>query len=39
MNDMMMAKNNSYFLFISHPSALDSLQVEEREKPKAAIII
>lgn len=31
---MMMAKNNSYFLFISHPSALDSLQVEEREKTK-----
>ena len=31
---MMMAKNNSYFLFISHPSALDNLQVEEREKTK-----
>lgn len=31
---MMMAKNNSYFLFISHPSALDCLQVEEREKTK-----
>ena len=31
---MMMAKNNSYFLFISHPSALDTLQVEEREKTK-----
>jgi len=31
---MMMSKNNSYFLFISHPSALDSLQVEEREKTK-----
>lgn len=31
---MMMPKNNSYFLFISHPSALDSLQIEEREKTK-----
>lgn len=26
--------NNSYFLFISHPSALNSLKVEERDKTK-----
>ena len=27
-------KNDSYFLFISHPSALTSLEAEEREKTK-----
>ena len=26
--------NDSYFLFISHPSALNSLKEEEREKTK-----
>lgn len=30
----MNSNNNSYFLFISHPSALNSLQEEEREKTK-----
>lgn len=30
----MNADNNSYFLLISHPSALNSLQEEEREKTK-----
>lgn len=31
---MMSAENDSYFLFISHPSALNSLREEEREKTK-----
>lgn len=31
---MMNAENDSYFLFISHPSALNSLKEEEREKTK-----
>lgn len=31
---MMNAENDSYFLFISHPSALNSLREEEREKTK-----
>ncbi len=31
---MMNPENDSYFLFISHPSALNSLKEEEREKTK-----
>ena len=31
---MMNAENDSYFLYISHPSALNSLKEEEREKTK-----
>ena len=31
---MMSPENDSYFLFISHPSALNSLKEEEREKTK-----
>lgn len=31
---MMNQENDSYFLFISHPSALNSLKEEEREKTK-----
>lgn len=31
---MMNEENDSYFLFISHPSALNSLKEEEREKTK-----
>lgn len=31
---MMNGENDSYFLFISHPSALNSLREEEREKTK-----
>ena len=31
---MMNAENDSYFLFISHPSALNTLKEEEREKTK-----
>ncbi len=31
---MMSSENDSYFLFISHPSALNSLKEEEREKTK-----
>lgn len=31
---MMNSENDSYFLFISHPSALNSLREEEREKTK-----
>ena len=31
---MMKPENDSYFLFISHPSALNSLKEEEREKTK-----
>ena len=31
---MMNKENDSYFLFISHPSALNSLKEEEREKTK-----
>lgn len=31
---MMNPKNDSYFLFISHPSALNTLKEEEREKTK-----
>lgn len=31
---MMNTKNDSYFLFISHPSALNTLKEEEREKTK-----
>lgn len=31
---MMNAENDSYFLFISHPAALNSLKEEEREKTK-----
>lgn len=31
---MMNSENDSYFLFISHPSALNSLKEEEREKTK-----
>ena len=31
---MMNADNDSYFLFISHPSALNTLKEEEREKTK-----
>lgn len=31
---MMNAENGSYFLFISHPSALNTLKEEEREKTK-----
>lgn len=31
---MMNPENDSYFLFISHPSALNSLREEEREKTK-----
>lgn len=32
----MAQENDSYFLFITHPSALNSLKAEERTKPKAA---
>lgn len=31
---VMNSENNSYFFYISHPSALNSLKVEEREKTK-----
>jgi len=31
---VMAPQNNSYFLYISHPSALNSLKAEEREKTK-----
>lgn len=31
---VMSEENNSYFFYISHPSALNSLKVEEREKTK-----
>jgi hypothetical protein len=31
---IMNSENNSYFLYISHPSALNSLKEEEREKTK-----
>lgn len=31
---VMNSENNSYFFYISHPSALNSLKIEEREKTK-----
>ncbi len=31
---VMNAENNSYFFYISHPSALNSLKIDEREKTK-----
>lgn len=31
---VMSTENNSYFFYISHPSALNSLRIEEREKTK-----
>lgn len=31
---VMNTENNSYFFYISHPSALNSLKIEEREKTK-----
>lgn len=31
---VMNTKNNSYFFYISHPAALNSLKIEEREKTK-----
>lgn len=37
-DETMNAKNNSYLFFISHPSALNSLKAEERDKTKGRYI-